>query len=122
MKTVLVLKIILTINRQSLPFILNTNKPLPTASTELNCFFISLKPCQSALSVIEYQRSNAANSFGCCLANSLIALCEIITICTKLLIFQKMKIFFKKRNNFTLSIFPTPAYYIKPGLELNRLN
>jgi len=59
---------------------LNTNKPSPTASTELNYTLISLKPFQSAFSVIIYQRSKAFDSSGYFSANILMALCDIITI------------------------------------------
>ena len=93
-KKVLVLKIILTINRQVLPLILKTNNPFPTASTELKSFLISLNPCQSAFKVMIYQRSNGSNNSGCSITNFLIALCDIITIFVKVSNISKNEIIF----------------------------
>jgi hypothetical protein len=76
------------------PLILKTNKPSPTASTELNCDLISLNPFQSAFSVIEYYRSKVVESSGWLSVNSLIALCDMMTILQIYL--YKMKLYYKK--------------------------
>ncbi|AIH02971.1 hypothetical protein M949_1804 [Riemerella anatipestifer CH3] len=57
--TVLAPKITLATIRQWLPFILKTNRPLPTLSTLLKDCFISAKLDQSASFTMRYQRQTS---------------------------------------------------------------